>query len=166
MSPLADSIMTASFAMLEKRMPAIMGLFGFGSDGELTQDELERSMSVLAREGGLLGSWGITTEALSLLEKLIAVVPTEASRTPTLYAKGEFSDTSIRSGKRQVSLSMSSTVTYYFSPGVLYGKLSGMSRAVSGAGSLGEANECLHGLGIYTEYDIELDKFNKEKGIA
>jgi hypothetical protein len=164
MSPLADSIMTASFAMLEKRMPAIMGLFGFGSDGELTQDELERSMSILAREGGLLGSWGITKEALSLLEKLIAVVPTEASRTPTLYAKGEFSDTSIRSGRRQVSLSMSSTVTYY-SP-ACYTKIIGHVRAVSGAGSLGEANECLHGLGIYTEYDIELDKFNKEKGIA
>jgi hypothetical protein len=158
--------MTAAFATLEKRMPTIMGLFGYGSDGELTQDELERSMSVLAREGGLLGSWGITREALSLLEKLIAVVPTEASRAPALYAKGELPDTTIRSGRRQVSLSMSSTVTYYFSPGVLYEKLSVMSRAVSKAGSLEEANECLHALGIYTEYDIELDKFNKEQGIA
>ncbi len=166
MSPLADSVMTASFALIEKRMPAIMGLFGFGSDGELTQAELERSMGILAREGGLLGSWGITKEALSLLERLIAVVPTEASRTPTLYAKGEFSDTSIRSGRRQVSLSMSSTVTYYFYPGVLYEKLSGMSRAVSGAGSLEEANDCLHALGIYTEYDIELDKFNQDNRTA
>jgi hypothetical protein len=61
---------------------------------------------------------------------------------------------------------MSSTVTYYFSPDVLYEKLSVLSRAVSFAGSLEEANECLHALGIYTEYDIELDKFNKEEGIA
>jgi hypothetical protein len=166
MSPLADSIMTAAFAALEKRVPAVMGLFGYGSDGELTQDELERSMSVLAREGGLLGSWGITREALALLEKLIAVVPTEASRAPALYVKGELPDKTIRSGRRQLSLSMSSTVTYYFTPGVLYEKLSVMSRAVSRAGSLEEANDCLHSLGIYTEFDIELDKFNKEKGIA
>ncbi|HET7290233.1 MAG TPA: DUF1152 domain-containing protein [Thermodesulfobacteriota bacterium] len=166
MSPLADSIMTAAFAVLEKRIPTVMGLFGYGSDGELTQEELERSMSILAREGGLLGSGGITREALSLLEKLIAVVPTEASRAPALYAKGEFSDTSIRSGRRQVSLSMSSTVTYYFSPDVLYEKLSVLSRAVSLAESLEEANDCLHALGIYTEYDLELDKFNKERGIA
>jgi hypothetical protein len=166
MSPLADSIMTAAFATLEKRIPTVMGLFGYGSDGELTQDELERSMSILAREGGLLGSWGITREALSLLEKLIAVVPTEASRGPALYAKGGLPDTTIRSGRRQVKLSMSSTVTYYFSPGVLYEGLSVLSRAVFPAGSLEEANECLHALGIYTEYDIELDKFNKEKGIA
>lgn len=166
MSPLADSIMTAAFAVLERRIPTVMGLFGYGSDGELTQEELERSMSILAREGGLLGSWGITREALSLLEKLIDVVPTEASRAPALYAKGEFSDTSIRSGRRQVSLSMSSTVTYYFSPDVLYEKLSVLSRAVSLAESLEEANDCLHALGIYTEYDLELDKFNKERGIA
>lgn len=166
MSPLADSIMTAAFAVLERRIPTVMGLFGYGSDGELTHEELERSMSILAREGGLLGSWGITREALSLLEKLIEVVPTEASRAPALYAKGEFSGASIRSGRRQVSLSMSSTVTYYFTADVLYEKLSVLSRAVSLAGSLKEANECLHALGIYTEYDIELDKFNKERGIA
>ena len=166
MSPLADSIMTAAFAIIEKRIPTVMGLFGFGSDGELTHDELERSMAILAREGALLGSWGITKDALGLLEKLISVVPTEASRMPTLYAKGEFSDTSIRSGRRQVSLSMSSTVTYYFSAGVLYEKLSVLSRSVSKARSLEEANESLHALGIYTEYDIELDKFNKEKGKA
>lgn len=166
MSPLADSIMTAAFARIEKKMPAMMGLFGFGSDGELTREELERSMSVLAREGGLLGGWGITREALALLEKLIAVVPTEASRAPALYARGEFPDTTIRSGTRQVSLSMSSTVTYYFLPGVLYEKLSVMSRTVADAGSLLDANECLHHLGIRTEYDIELDKINKEEGIA
>ena len=161
MSPLADSIMTAAFARIERRMPAVMGLFGFGSDGELTREELERSMSVLAREGGLLGAWGITSEALALLEKLIAVVPTEASRAPALYAKGEFPETAIRSGTRQVSLSMSSTVTFYFLPGVLYEKLSVISRAVTDAESLLQANECLHRLGIRTEYDLELEKLNK-----
>jgi hypothetical protein len=165
MSPLADSVMTAAFSIIEKRIPCIMGLFGFGSDGELTQDELERSMGMLAREGALLGSWGITKEALALLEKLIAVVPTEASRMPTLYAKGEFSDTAIRSGRRRVSLTMSSTVTYYFTPRPLYEKLSHLARSVAGAKSLEEANESLHSLGIYTEYDIELDKFKKEKGV-
>lgn len=161
MSPLADSIMTAAFHRIESRMPAVMGLFGFGSDGELTREELERSMSMLAREGGLLGAWGITSEALALLERLIAVVPTEASRAPALYAKGEFPETAIRSGTRQVSLSMSSTVTFYFLPGVLYEKLSVISRAVADAESLLQANECLHGLGIRTEYDLELEKLNK-----
>ncbi len=164
MSPLADSIMTAAFYLVEKEMPAFLGLFGYGSDGELTTDELEDSMKVLAREGGLLGSWGLTPEALELMGRVIAVVPTEASRMPVLVAKGEFVETNIRSGRRHVSLSMSSTVTYYFSPAVLYEKLSVLSRRVSGARSLTEANEALHTVGVRTELDIELDKYALEQG--
>lgn len=164
MSPLADSIMTAAFSILETRIPTMMGLFGFGSDGELTREELERSMLIMAGEGGLLGGWGITQDALRILEKLISVVPTEASRMPTLYARGVHSDTTIRSGTRQIDLSMSSTVTYYFSPGVLYEKLSALARCVRHARSLEEANEALHSIGVRTELDIELDKIKKEKG--
>lgn len=165
MSPLADSIMTAAFYIIEKEMPAFLGLFGYGSDGELTAGELEDAMKVLAREGGLLGSWGLTPEALELMERVIAVVPTEASRMPVLLAKGEFVETHIRSGRRRVSLSMSSTVTYYFSPTVLYEKLSVLSRQVSGTRSLTEANEALHAMGVRTELDIELDKYALEQGI-
>ncbi len=157
MSPLADSIMLAAFAMLEERITSIIGLFGFGSDGELTQGELESSMRLVLREGGVLGSWGITHEALTTLEKVIAVVPTEASRLPVLYAKGEFEDTAIRSGTRNVSLSMASTETFYFSPTVLY-QSSKLAQCVSGCRSLEEANDCLHCLNIRTELDIERDK--------
>lgn len=164
MSPLADSIMTAAYYLIEKEVPAFLGLFGYGSDGELTAGELEDAMKVLAREGGLLGSWGLTPEALSLMERVIAVVPTEASRMPVLLAKGEFVETHIRSGRRHVSLSMSSTVTYYFSPTVLYEKLSVLSRQVSGTSSLTEANEALHAMGVRTELDIELDKYALEQG--
>ncbi|MEQ9619460.1 MAG: DUF1152 domain-containing protein [Deltaproteobacteria bacterium] len=164
MSPLADSIMTAAFSIIETRTPAMMGLFGFGSDGELTQEELEKSMKIIAREGGLLGGWGITRDAMRLLDRLIQVVPTEASRMPALYAKGEFSDTTIRSGTRRVRLSMSSTVTFYFSPGVVYEKLSRMARSVINTRSLEEANEALHSIGIRTELDIELDRIKEGKG--
>ncbi len=157
MSPLADSIMLAAFAVLEEHITSIIGLFGFGSDGELTQGELESSMRLVLKEGGVLGSWGITQEALTMLEKVIAVVPTEASRLPVLYAKGEFEETKIRSGTRDVSLSMASTETFYFTPAVLY-RNSKLAQCVSGCKSLEEANDCLHCLNIRTELDIERDK--------
>ena len=163
MSPLADSIMTAAFYLIEKELPAFLGLFGYGSDGELTTAELEESMKVLAASGGLLGSWGLTPEALETMEKVISIVPTEASRMPVLLAKGQFVETNIRSGRRHVSLSMSSTVTYYFSAAVLYEKLSVLSRKVSGTESLAEANEALHSVGVRTELDIELDKYALEQ---
>lgn len=160
MSPLADSLMTAALYYVNREIPTVIGLFGFGSDGELTQAELESSMKVLAKEGGILGSWGITQDALRRLEEMIATVPTEASRMPVLYAKGEFADTTIRSGRRKISLSMSSTVTFYFSTEVVYEKLSKLSPCVCGAKSLEEANDALHSIGVHTELDIERERLN------
>ncbi len=162
MSPLADAIMTAAFARLESEIPSFIGLFGFGSDGELTLKELESSMRLILKEGGVIGSWGITQDALRRLEEVIAVVPTEASRLPTLYAKGEFQETTIRSGTRNVSLSMASTVTFYFSPNVLYEKFSKLAKHVSDCKSLEEANDALHSLNIHTELDIERDKLKSK----
>jgi hypothetical protein len=160
MSPLADALMTAALYYVDRNIPTVMGLFGYGSDGELTQDELDRSMKVLAKEGGILGSWGITQEALKKLEKMISTVPTEASRMPVLFAKGEFTDTTIRSGRRNISLSMSSTVTFYLSTKVVYEKLSKLSPCVCGCKTLEEANNALHSIGVHTELDIERERLN------
>ena len=154
MSPLADSMMTAAFAKSESQITSLIGLFGYGSDGELTHEELESSMKINLRSTAVLGSWGITRDALRKLEEAIAVVPTEASRLPVEYAKGKLEQTSIRNGTRPVSLSMASTVTFYFSPGVLF-ENSKMAKAVSMCKSLEEANDALHSLGIHTELDLE-----------
>ena len=161
MSPLADSMMTAAFARLETEIPSIIGLFGYGSDGELTHKELEASMKLKLKKGAVIGSWGITRDALRRLEEVIAVVPTEASRLPVLYSRGICEETTIRKGTRNVSLSMASTVTFYFSPGVLY-ESSKLAKAVSKSKSLEEANDALHLLDIHTELDLERD-MQKEK---
>ena len=55
-SPLADSVMLAAFAEMEKRgRRTLWGVFGYGSDGELTVDEIELALSRIAAAGGLLG---------------------------------------------------------------------------------------------------------------
>ncbi|MGB3364601.1 MAG: DUF1152 domain-containing protein [Thermodesulfobacteriota bacterium] len=156
MSPLADSMMTAAFAKLERDIPSFIGLFGYGSDGELTPQELEASMKLNLKSNAVLGSWGITQDALEKLEEVTAVVPTEASRLPVEYARGELQQTSIRNGTRPVSLSMASTVTFYFSPSALL-ENSKMAKAVSKCKSIEEANDALHLLDIRTELDLERD---------
>lgn len=162
MSPLADAIMTASLSELEKRMPTVMGVFGFGCDGELTMPELEKSIRKIAREGGLLGSWGITHDTLKELEKIVEIVPTEASLLPVEAAKGIFNRTTIRSGRRSVSLSVISTITFYLSPSVVFEKISKPARTISDCRSLAEANEALHNLGLKTELDYELERLGHE----
>src|SRR5581483_6593697 len=79
-SPLADSIMLAAFAELEKRgRRALWGVFGYGSDGELSTDEIERALSRLAAAGGIAGAWALTPAVAAELERIIETVPTEAS---------------------------------------------------------------------------------------
>ncbi|MEE9252150.1 MAG: DUF1152 domain-containing protein [Thermodesulfobacteriota bacterium] len=164
LSPLADSIMTAALTELEREFPTVMGVFGFGSDGELTQEEVERSLNAIAKEGGILGSWGITRDTLREMERAIEVVPTEASRIPAECARGLDGETTIRSGTRSVTLSFVSTVTFYMSPGVVFEHISSTARAVAPCKSLQEAHEALHALGLRTELDIELDRLKKMRG--
>lgn len=164
MSPLADGIMTAALSELAKRMHTVMGVFGFGCDGELTMPELEKSIRKIAREGGLLGSWGITQDALKELEKVVEIVPTEASRLPVEAAKGIFDRSTIRSGRRSVSVSIISTVTFYLSPRVVFEKISKPARTISECRSIAEANEALHRLGLKTELDYELERLSYYPG--
>jgi hypothetical protein len=160
-SPLADSIMLASLAELEKEFNTILGVFGYGSDGELSAQELERSLSIVAKGGGLLGAWGITPEILGELEMVISKVGTEASRIPVECAKGAVGETTIRGGTRKVILSPMSTLTFYFSPRVVYEKISKPARVVSCSKSLDEANEALHTIGLFTELDLERKRYGK-----
>src|SRR5262247_173496 len=77
-SPLADSITLAAYAELEKRgYRTLWAVFGYGSDGELTVDEIELSLNKLAAAGGLLGAWSLTPKIAAELETVIAAVPTE-----------------------------------------------------------------------------------------
>ena len=60
-SPLADSVMLAAYAELERRgHRALWGVFGYGSDGELTVDEMELALSKLAAAGAWLGTTSLT----------------------------------------------------------------------------------------------------------
>lgn len=160
-SPLADSIMTAALSELSDEFDVLFGLFGYGSDGELTTEELENSFSVIAGEGGLLGAWGITPESLYELEMVVSKVPTEASRLPVESAKGRRGETTIRRGTRKVYLSTTSTLTFYLSPKVVFEKVSKPARLVSGSKSLDEANEALHSIGLFTELDLERERQRK-----
>jgi hypothetical protein len=161
-SPLADAIMTASLSELSRKYDTLLGLFGYGSDGELTPDELESSLSLISREGGFLGAWGITAEILREMEMVISKIPTEASRIPVECAKGERGEKYIRRETRKVYLSTASTVTFYLSPVVVVEKVSKPARLVLGSKSLDEANEALHSIGLFTELDLERERERSE----
>jgi hypothetical protein len=163
-SPLADSVMLAGFVELEKRGYRVLwGVFGYGSDGELTVNEIEAALSVLASAGGLLGAWSLTPKTAAELAAAIKTVPTEASAIPVQSFRGASGESGIRDGSRRVKLTPLSALTFFISASKLFEALSRPAQAVYGSSSLDQANDALHAIGIKTELDSEREYYQAQK---
>jgi hypothetical protein len=161
-SPLADSIMLAAFAELERRgRRTLWGVFGYGSDGELSVDEIEVALSKVAAAGGLLGAWSLTGKTAAELEEVIKTVSTEASAIPVQCFRGALGESKIRSGQRTVKLTPLTALTFFMSASLLYETLSRPAQAVRACASLECANDALHTIGIKTELDLERERYRK-----
>lgn len=155
-SPLADSIMLAAFAELEKHGQRTMwGVFGYGSDGELSVDEIELALSKLAAANGLLGAWSLTPKIVAELEDVIKTVPTEASAIPVQCFRGAWGNNDIRRGERHVKLTPLTALTFFMSTTKLYDTLARPAQAVRNSASLDQANDALRAIGVRTELDYE-----------
>jgi hypothetical protein len=160
-SPLADAMMLAAWYRLSETFPCLWGVFGYGSDAELTPQEIDVALSVVAQHGGLLGAWGMTPAVAAELQHVITHVRTEASAIAVECARGAVGTKSIRDGTRSVALSPVCTVTFYLSPGVVYNHIATLARAVIDAPSLDAANTVLGDLGVRTEYAFEQEMLRR-----
>ncbi len=159
-SPLADSIMLAAFAEMEKDGHRVLwGVFGYGSDGELTVDEIEIALSKLAAAGGLLGAWSLTPKVAAELDTVIKTVRTEASAIPVRCFGGAWGETKIRTDQRSVKLTPLTVLTFFLSATKLFKTLARPAQAALKSLSLEHANNALHAAGIKTELDLEREKY-------
>jgi hypothetical protein len=163
-SPLADSVMLAAYAELEKRgHRTLWGVFGYGSDGELTVDEVESALSQLAAAGAWLGTTSLTPRIAAELSDVIKTVSTEASAIPVQCFHGAWGETRIRTDQRSVKLTPLTALIFFVSATKLFQTLSRPAQAVSQSSSLEAANDALHARGIRTELDLERDRYRTTK---
>jgi len=141
----------------------LWGVFGYGSDGELTVDEIEIALSKLAAAEGLLGAWSLTPKIAAELEAVIKTVPTEASAIPVRCFGGAWGETKIRSDQRSVKLTPLTALTFFISTTKLFNTLARPAQAVLKSSSLEAANDALHSVGISTELDFERDRYRASK---
>lgn len=151
-SPLTDALTLA--AMSSMATDAVLGVYGYGSDGELTLEEVGDGISRAARRDGLLGAWGLTPRVVDELEDLLEVVTTEASRLPVRVFRGRSGSATIRGGSRTVELTPASTVTFYLDPTAV-ADTSALDEYVRGTDSLEAAQAALNRAGYETELDRE-----------
>ncbi len=154
-SPVSDAMGLVTLDDLD--VDTALGVFGFGSDGELTIDELNESIARVARDGGLHGAWGITPRIRDEMETVLAAVNTEASRLPVEAARGVAGVHEIRSGNRSLELTPTSTVTFYFDPGTVASNTP-LVEPVRDAETIDAIVEAFNRQGLTTEFDLEADR--------
>ncbi|MER3602295.1 MAG: hypothetical protein C4339_06255 [Nitrososphaerota archaeon] len=152
-SPLTDALMLSALCLVPN---SLLGIFGMACDGELPREVVEARLSEVAGKGGYLGALGMAPQDVALMERLSQGLVTEASRLPIEAAKGFRGTRLIRDGTRRAEVSIISSITFYLDPLKAY-ELCPLAQAVREARSLEEANEALHGLGLFTELDRELE---------
>ena len=152
-SMLADSMMLAAMVNLE--VPAVLGVLGYGSDGELGFERLSENISRIASYGGFLGARGLTPEDLTMLDEVIAKTKTEATALAVAAARGRSGEVEIRGGYRKVLLTPASAITFYFDPEVVFERISKVAKELVGTRSLDEAQAVLERMGVASELTFE-----------
>lgn len=156
-SPLTDFY--GLLTLDELAVDTCLGVFGYGSDGELTRAELEAGIGRTAREDGLLGAWGLTRRVRDELEGLLEVVETTASRLPVQAARGNLGERQIRGGEVELRLSPPSVVTFYFDPAAVTAS-SDIASLLRNTNTLEGSITALHEAGIRTEFDIGRERLD------
>jgi hypothetical protein len=152
-SPLADAVLLAAAPRLSTRALGIV--FGAGCDGELTPAEVAERVAEVAAAGGDLGDLPLSQAALDRVEAALAHLTTEASAMALRCARGATGLTTIRGGRRSVTLTRDGGRLICFDPAVALRSAARLAAAVTGAADLEAAQTTLTSLGVRTELDYE-----------
>jgi hypothetical protein len=152
-SMLSDSMMLAS--MVNLKVPAVLGVLGYGSDGELGFQQLSENIARIASYGGFLGARGLTPDDVKVLDEVIRKTKTEATALAVEAARGRVGEVGIRGGQRKVMLTPASAITFYFDPRVVFERVSKVARELVQTRNLDEAQQVLERSGVPSELTFE-----------
>lgn len=85
-TPLVDLLALA--ALYQLNLPVVYGLAGYGCDGELELEDLERNVARVMQQGGYLGAYGLTQQDVLDMEIACAAFPDPVEKWPCEAARG------------------------------------------------------------------------------
>ncbi|MGE4425782.1 MAG: DUF1152 domain-containing protein [Solirubrobacteraceae bacterium] len=151
-SPLADAVLLAAGTHLDAAgFPVVAAVVGSGCDGELTPDEVAARIDEAAAHDGVIARLPLDLADLQAVDRLLEVVPTEASALAIACARGARGPALIRSGRRTVvQTEIGGQAVFLTVRGAVDGpaRLAGL---VHDAGSLEDAETLLAERGITSE---------------
>ncbi len=112
----------------------------------------------MASKGGLTDIKGYDEESYRTVGKVLELAETEASKLPWLAFKGFYGPYTLRGGLRKVNVSPLMAIAFFMKPSVV-GSTSPLYQALKGSKELEEVRKRMNELGIFTEYDLEIELF-------
>lgn len=163
-SPLADQMSLAALYKVDSNniCSSMVAVAFPGADGELNRDYIMRRISGLAADGGLVGAIGFSNKDIHHIERILGYAVSEAGTAVRDALYGKYGWKTIRKGTRRVFIDPLSTIVFFLDIETVYNQ-SPMARRLLKTNSFEQANKVLNDLGIYTEYDLELDLYIQMK---
>lgn len=143
-TPLVDFITLASLTQLN--VPVVYGLAGYGCDGEVEDVDLENNVSIIMKNNGFLGAYGLTQQDVADMDKACAEFPDPVEGWPAVAARGEFGPQNMKLMDVwgvTVNLRPLTAVSLFFDPQVVVGEVARYAGEMVDTTSLTECEEIL-----------------------
>ena len=151
-TPLVDFITLSTISEIDA--PTIIGLAGYGCDGEIEEKDLEENVGKIMSNNGYLGAYGLTQQDVKDLEKACDAFPDPVERWPVVAARGDFGYKNMKlmdAWGVTVKLSPLTSVSLFFDTQVVVNKVAKLAKMLSDTNSFDEAEEVLISNGVIPE---------------
>jgi hypothetical protein len=141
-TPFVDCMSTAMLLGLD--CPTVFGMVGFGCDGELPEEDVERNIGTIMRAGGFLGAYGLTQADVRDIGALCAAFPDPIEVWVVRAARGEFGLHTVPINApwgQSIHVTPWSPVILFFDPHVMVDALVRGARALESTESLAAAED-------------------------
>jgi hypothetical protein len=124
--------------------PTVFSLGGWGLDGELVLEDLQRNVGTAMRHGGFIGGLGLTQEDVRLIERACELYHDPVEEHVPRAARGEFGWTTVKTlgpWGHPMCVTPLAAMLLFFDPGVMAEHVCTAVPEIAAAGSLAGAEE-------------------------
>ena len=166
-SPLADQVTLASLNTIwrDRGIDVVLAVAAPGADGELDKEYVLGRVNEVSRLGGYIGAMGFDKSDIPIFRRILSKAVSEAGQVILDALEGYVGWKVIRKGTRRVYVDVVSTLVFLMDANTVF-NMSPMAQKLVSTSSIDEANEILIGMGVPTEYELEIEasKLARERG--
>ncbi len=147
LSPLVDAMVVAALSKIKEK--SMLGLIGYGCDGDLMPEEIDVRLAELAEENGVIGSMGLSDKDKENLDVFFKRFPNPVEEWPLKASRGAHGWVRFNS-LWSIYVSALSSIMFMLDPKVMT-EQNPLAKAIVESGSLAEAERATLSLGLIPE---------------